>query len=92
MKKSIFRLGIILLLCALCAGALLACGSAGGTYYRYRNGSYSESDYITIDGDTWTDNSGASGPVEWDGESIVLYVELFGEKEVVWSGTCKGGS
>ncbi len=27
MKKSIFRLGIVLLLCALCAGALLACGT-----------------------------------------------------------------
>ena len=91
MKKRISVLCFLMCLVCMIVTCLTACGSSDGTYYLYENGSYDESDYITIRKDTWTDSSGASGPVERNGNKITLYISLFGDEEIVWEGTCQKG-
>ncbi len=46
--------------------------SLNGTYYLYKDGSYDESDFIKIDGESWSDKMGMKGFIELDGTSISL--------------------
>ena len=79
----------VLALVLLC-GCLASCGG-GKTYYRVKNGTYDYEDYIKIDGDTWEDADGASGTVKKSGDTVTLYVDVFGEQEVYLEGTLQKG-
>ena len=62
-----------------------------GTYYLYENEEYNYEKYFTLKGNTYTDESGYSCDVDFDGSNVSLYAELFGIKDVIASGTIKDG-
>ena len=102
MKRKLLFVLLTVIMVVSCVIGLVACGgneendgnisSANGTYYLYENDSYDKSQYIIIDGDSWTDDAGDGGKVNISGESITLYVELSGESEEFASGTIKDGT
>ncbi len=62
-----------------------------GTYYLYENEEYNYEKYFILKGNTYTDESGYSCDVDFDGSNVSLYAELFGIKDVIASGTIKDG-
>ena len=86
LSVTIFFVLTLVLLC----GCLASCGGEK-IYYRVKNGNYDYEDYIKIDGDTWEDAGGTSGTVEKSGDTITLYVNIFGEQEVYLEGTLQKG-
>lgn len=86
LSVTIFFVLALVLLCA----CLASCGGEK-IYYLVENGNYDYEDYIKIDGDTWEDADGVSGTVEKSGDTITLYVNIFGEQEVYLEGTLQKG-
>ncbi len=62
-----------------------------GTYYLYENDDYNKEVYIILEKDKWKDDDNASGDYTISGDTITFYVELFGFKEELYSGTIKDG-
>ena len=62
-----------------------------GTYYLYENEEYNYEEYYILDGNTYTDETGYSCDVEFDGNDVTLYAELFGIKDEFATGTLKDG-
>ena len=61
------------------------------TYYLYENGTYNKDIYIILDNDIWVDDDNASGEYSISGENIVFYIEIFGSKEELYTGTINDG-
>ena len=61
------------------------------TYYLYENGTYNKDIYIILDNDIWVDDDNASGEYTISGENIVFYIEIFGSKEELYTGTINDG-
>lgn len=61
------------------------------TYYLYENGTYNKDIYIILDNDIWVDDDNASGEYSISGENIVFYIEIFGSKEELYTGTINAG-
>ena len=106
MKRKFMLVLLAVVMTVACAFGLAACefgpGSTGGTdngsgssvngtYYLYEGGTLDKSQYITLDGSSWTDDAGDSGTIEISGSNITLYVDLFGEEEEFAGGTVKDG-
>ncbi len=96
MKRKLLLAMVSVLAVLLCAMGLSACNEGGrsgadGTYYLYMDGSPDKTQYITLDGGSWTDESGDGGECEVSGDSVVLYAELLGEKEEFATGTVRDG-
>lgn len=61
------------------------------TYYLYENGTYNKDIYIILYNDIWVDDDNASGEYSISGENIVFYIEIFGSKEELYTGTINDG-
>ena len=61
------------------------------TYYLYENGTYNKDINIILDSDIWVDDDNASGEYSISGENIVFYIEIFGSKEELYTGTINDG-
>lgn len=61
------------------------------TYYLYENGTYNKDINIILDSDIWVDDANASGEYSISGENIVFYIEIFGSKEELYTGTINDG-
>ncbi len=61
-----------------------------GTYYLYSNEQYDYETYYILKGHSYTDEDGYTGDVEFDGNQIRLYAELFGMRDVAAEGTIDG--
>ncbi|MDE7384849.1 MAG: hypothetical protein K2M84_03715, partial [Anaeroplasmataceae bacterium] len=85
----LFPVFILLLLITSCSST----GSSNhtGTYYLYEKENYNKEVYIILEKSTWKDDDNASGDYTISGEKITLYVEFFGSKEELYSGTIKDG-
>ena len=93
MLKRVGKFFVLLLVFALMASVLVACGSGDykGTYYAYKNGVKQENDWIKLEKDKWSDNEGASGRLEEKDGVLYGYVVFFGEEDVMFTGTAKDG-
>ena len=94
MLKRVGKFFVLLLVFALMASVLVACGSGDykGTYYAYKNGVKQENDWIKLEKDKWSDNEGASGRLEEKDGVLYGYVVFFGEEDVLFYGTVKDGA
>ncbi len=90
MKHAFCALVTALLAFCLCL-SFAGCSSTGGTYYLVENDKYDTETYFVLKGGTWTDDDGASGDYEIDGEKITLYTDMFGERVESSKGTVKDG-
>ncbi len=61
-----------------------------GTYYLYSNEQYDYETYLILNGNSYTDETGYSCDVEFDGNQIKLYGEIFGIKDIIANGTIDG--
>ncbi|MDE6059528.1 MAG: InlB B-repeat-containing protein [Clostridia bacterium] len=99
MKRKLLVLICAMVAAVTCLIGLVACGGTvggsgggvNGTYYPYENGSYDKTAWIKLNGDTWTTNDGDSGTFEVKGNEIVIYIDLYGSKQIFSKGTVKDG-
>ena len=97
MKKKFVIVLFALACCVVCIFGCAACNnrdndsSIDGTYYLYAGGSLDKSQYITLEGTTWKNDTANSGEAEISGENITLYTEVFEKKEKFANGTVKNG-
>ena len=97
MKKKFVIVLFALACCVVCIFGCAACSnrdndsSIDGTYYLYAGGSLDKSQYITLEGTTWKNDTANSGEAEISGENITLYTEVFEKKEKFANGTVKNG-
>ncbi len=86
---AVFALAATLCLCF----GLAACGGfkTEGIYYLFENEEYDFETFFEIKDGKWTDETGASGEYEIDGETITFYSDLFGQRMELTSGTIKDG-
>ena len=62
-----------------------------GTYYLYKDEELNKDKYFKISSDKWEDEKGESGTFSISGTTISFYMEMFGSKEELYSGTISSG-
>jgi hypothetical protein len=100
MRKRTRTLLLTAAIMLLCIVSFAACTPNGddysayaAKYYRYINDIKQANEWVELKADkSWTDNTTAGGTYEVTGENIKIFVELFGEKSELMSGTINDGT
>ncbi len=91
MKKKLALIVLSLVCVFACALALVGCHPENATYYLMENGKLKTEQYFKLNSGKWEDDDGASGTYKTEDGKIRLYIEMFGEKEELVTGTYGDG-
>ncbi len=97
MKRKLLWVSATLIMVVAFVFCFTACGGGSGetgtdgTYYLYENSTLDKSQYINLDGTTWSDESGDTGSLEITGTDIILYTGSSNGQTAFASGTVKNG-
>ena len=93
MKKFLTLLALSLIVAlSMVSFAACSCGNSDkGTYYKYSNGNYDKTSFITLEGSSWKDDDGVTGTYQIKDGKITFYVTIYGSKEELADGTIKDG-
>ena len=97
MKRKLLWVSATLIMVVAFVFCFTACGGGSGetgtdgTYYLYENSTLDKSQYINLDGTTWSDESGDTGSLEITGTDIILYTESSNGQTAFANGTVKNG-
>ncbi len=88
---AVASIGLVIALALIIVGPIVALNNRhNGTYYLYENGEYNYEKFYILNGNTYTDETGYSCDVKFDGNNVTFYAELFGIKDVFATGTIDG--